>query len=288
MFIRRSLLTHQLSSSDTPSSASFHPALFEASMLFSPVACLFVPLRPCRSDRPGWSGPPRHHYSPTPVRMLPTVFLPAQTDVRSCYWSITYYCTSLDHWENPGPPTGACRSVLWFSHAAVHTLPNSGQAGSQVNKTARTTKHIWTCDAFRLYGKNSGTISRIHCYRCVWLRWQNRPNTDEMLQTSAARSSGDTSICIKAHSYRQYSAKKCRSCQCPSFVSRFCFSACLDQTLPSGSHAMLSDISGLQTVPGGSWYRPWKWPWAKANHAWHCAHGEFGQQMQRQQWPYPQ
>lgn len=49
---------------------------------------------------------------------------------------------------------------------------------------------------------------------------------------------------------------------------------------------MLSDISRLQILPGGFWYRPWKWPWAKANHAWHCTHGKFGQQMQQQ--PYPQ
>lgn len=95
-----------------------------------------------------------HRHSPTPVEHLrecyEQLFLPAQTDDRRCYRFITYNCTSLDHWENPGPPTGACRSVLRFSHAAVHTLPNSGQTGSQVNKTAHTTKHIWTCDVFRL------------------------------------------------------------------------------------------------------------------------------------------
>lgn len=80
------------SSSDTPS-ASFHPALFEAS-LFSPAACLFVQLRPCRSDRLGWSGPPPpptgfisallSHTCQAPQRVLRIVFLPAQTDDRTC------------------------------------------------------------------------------------------------------------------------------------------------------------------------------------------------------------
>lgn len=46
--------------------------------------------------------------------------------------------------------------------------------------------------------------------------------------------------------------------------------ASLNSTLLRITCLVLSDISGFQTLPGGSRYRAWKWPWAKANHGWHC------------------
>lgn len=46
--------------------------------------------------------------------------------------------------------------------------------------------------------------------------------------------------------------------------------ASCDSTLLRIACLVLSDISGFQTFPGGSRYRPWKWPWAKMNHSWHC------------------
>lgn len=46
--------------------------------------------------------------------------------------------------------------------------------------------------------------------------------------------------------------------------------ASFNSTLLRITCSVLSDISGFQTLPGGSRYRAWKWPWAKANHGWHC------------------
>lgn len=45
--------------------------------------------------------------------------------------------------------------------------------------------------------------------------------------------------------------------------------ASLDSTRLMVTCLVLSDISEFQTLPGGSRYSPWKWPWAKANHSWH-------------------
>lgn len=76
---------------------------------------------------------------------------------------------------------------------------------------------------------------------------------------------------------------------CPLFPGSAFQPSLTRRSLQDRMSQMLSDISRLQIVPGGSWYRPWKWPWAKANHAWHCTHGKFGQQtQQQQQQPYPQ
>lgn len=74
---------------------------------------------------------------------------------------------------------------------------------------------------------------------------------------------------------------------CPLFPGSAFQPPLTSRSLQDCMPQMLSDISRLQIVPGGSWYRPWKCSWAKANHAWHCTHGKFGQQMQQQQ-PYPQ
>lgn len=45
--------------------------------------------------------------------------------------------------------------------------------------------------------------------------------------------------------------------------------ASLNSTLFRITCLVLSDISGFQTFPGGSRYRAWKSPWARANHSWH-------------------
>lgn len=69
-----------------------------------------------------------------------------------------------------------------------------------------------------------------------------------MLQTSAVW----TDFQQKDRLQTVFSDKKWRYCQRGPLFPGSAFHSPLDQTPPSGPHAANADISGLQTVPGGS------------------------------------
>lgn len=115
-----------------------------------PVACLFVLLHPCRSTRLWWPRP----QPPSPGDLISLLISDTcQSQLRECFQQFFFLldgcsCLSLDYSTITAHiciieiiqlhRTRVHRTVLGFSHAIVRKLPNSGQTGLQINKTAQT------------------------------------------------------------------------------------------------------------------------------------------------------